>query len=403
MDLLSPQDLRNLIAATGGPCVSLYLPTSRRSTPGREDPLRLRNMLTKAQDMLDWAGHRRARSKGFFQQANALLMDGGFWRSQSDGLAVFISPDMFRYYRLPVSFPEVVVVGERFHIRPLLGLMRGEGRFFVLALSLSKVRLMDCTRHSFVELSLPRDMPASLQEALKADELEKSLQFHTRTQPAGPGVMRGGIFHSHGAWSDEDVRKVRIHEFFQQVDGGVMELAGRNSPLVLAAVDYLHPIYRDANHHPNLLDEGIIGNPDRLSPAQLHQQAYGMVAPHFEEATHRALALYGARVDSGRSTTELRKIVPAAMSGGVEVLMLADRAQLWGRYQPELNLLHVHENQQPGDEDLLDLAAVHTLLHKGQVFPLDPADVPDGQLAAAILRHGGQAVAIETPAVARRE
>jgi hypothetical protein len=41
-----------------------------------------------------------------------------------------------------------VVVTDRFHIKPLLPLLSGDGRFYVLALSQSEVRLLQGTRYS---------------------------------------------------------------------------------------------------------------------------------------------------------------------------------------------------------------------------------------------------------------
>jgi hypothetical protein len=48
--------------------------------------------------------------------------------------------------------------------------------------------------------------------------------------------------------------------------------------------------------------------------------------------------------------------------------------------------LEEHADEQPGDEELLDLAAMQTITHRGVVYGVKPEDVPGGQLLAAVYR-----------------
>ena len=41
----------------------------------------------------------------------------------------------------------------------------------------------------------------------------------------------------------------------------------------------------------------------------------------------------------------------------------------------------------PGDEDLLDFAAIHTLFNGGTVYAVDPDEVPGGTPLAAVFRY----------------
>lgn len=43
----------------------------------------------------------------------------------------FVASDFFRYYRLSLLFEELVVVTDRFHLKPLLPLLSGDERFMV--------------------------------------------------------------------------------------------------------------------------------------------------------------------------------------------------------------------------------------------------------------------------------
>ncbi len=49
--------------------------------------------------------------------------------------------------------------------------------------------------------------------------------------------------------------------------------------------------------------------------------------------------------------------------------------------------MQIHSEPQPGDEDLMDLAALHTLLNGGTVYAVMPEQVPGDTAVAAILRY----------------
>lgn len=116
MNILSRDDLRTLIRKHEGPCVSVYMPTHRVGREVQQDPIRLKNLLGKAEDRVVAGGVRAPEARELLEPAEMLLHDGLFWQHQSDGLAIFISPEMFHHYRLPFDFEELVVVAGRFHI-----------------------------------------------------------------------------------------------------------------------------------------------------------------------------------------------------------------------------------------------------------------------------------------------
>jgi hypothetical protein len=84
--------------------------------------------------------------------------------------------------------------------------------------------------------------------------------------------------------------------FFRQVDGGMPDLLGEErAPLILAAVDHLYPVYRQANSYSELLDEWIPGNPEVLSAEELHRRAAPIAGRHFLAAQQRAANWAGRR------------------------------------------------------------------------------------------------------------
>ena len=396
MDILTRDELRRtLTRKPDGLCVSIYMPTHKVGREIQQDPIRLKNLLGEVEERLIAAGLRTPEVQDLLGEHRKLLEDGLFWQYQSDGLAIFLSSDVSRYYRLPLDFEELVVVTDRFHVKPLLPLLSGDGRFYVLAISQGEIRLLQGTHYSVDEVNLER-VPESLSKVLKWNDLEKRLQFHTTTRTPGgervrPSVRstRPAIFHGHGVASADDPKDY-ISRYFHRVDEGLGNVLGsEQAPLVLAGVDYLLPIYQEANTYPNLVDEGIEGNPEESNAAELHERAWAIVQPIFaaerEEAVDEYQRLAGA--SSEQASSDLRQIVPAAYYGRVEILFVAVGAQRWGAFDPDTGTVALHEEAEPGDEDLLDLAAVHTFLNGGTVYAAEPEQIPGKAPLAAVFRY----------------
>jgi hypothetical protein len=387
MNILNRDDLRTLTRKPSGLCVSIYLPTHRVGRETQQDPIRLKNLLGEAEERLIASGLRVPDAQELLEPAQRLLQDGLFWQHQSDGLAVFLSREMFRYYRLPFDFEELVVVTDRFHIKPLLLLLGGDERFHVLALSQNEVRLLQGTRYSVSEVD-PEGVPVSLAEALRYDDPEKRLQFHTSTRTPGGKGERPAVFHGHGTGSND--AKANILRYFQRVDEGLQALLrDEQVPLVLAGVDYLLPIYKEANTYPCLVDGAVEGNPEELRTDELHKCAWAIVHPLLLAAQKEAAAQYRQLAGAGseQASNNLKKVVPAAYYGRVETLFVAVGLQQWGSFDPDTNVMQLHEEAEHGGEDLLDFAAVQTLLNGGTVYAVEPEKMPDEAALAAVFRY----------------
>ncbi|MBE0411659.1 MAG: hypothetical protein IBX69_18180 [Anaerolineales bacterium] len=382
MDLLTIAEIEKFLIDYPDWCVSLFMPTHRAGRATEQDPIRFKNLLNDVEQRLQDKGMRSPTVKKMLEAAENLLNDSDFWRYQSDGLAVFLSKEDFTYYRLPLTFNELVVISHRFHVKPLLPFFTGDGHFYILALSQNQVRLLEGTRHLVDEIDL-ESMPKSLSEALQFDQFEKHLQYHTGSPP-GAGD-RAGVFHGHHP-SDDD--KKRIRRWFKKIDAELPNLiTGTQSPIVLAGVDYLHPLFKETSAYPNLLDKGILGNPEELKPDQLHAKAWEVVQPYFQREVEKFIARYQKNSESGKTTNDIRDAVIAAHHGRVDAMMVATGVQIWGRYDEVNNDVVVHDNAEPGDYDLLDLAAAETILNSGTVYAMEIGNIPENAEITVVFRY----------------
>lgn len=388
MDRLSKNEIKTLLEKQKCPCVSIFLPTSRGGVESQQDELRLRHQIRDAENRLLLENLRSTEVEKLLEPLNALLDDGEFWLHTVDGLAMFRTSELFHYYRLPCSFKEQVIVSDHFYLKPLLPFLANDGRFYILGMSQNAIRLLEGTRYSVHQLELPEAVPESLAEALKYEEAENEVSFYSSSSGAlvGKGGRKAAIFYGQGVGHDDS--KDHLLRYFQQIDRGLHELLKNESaPLVLAGVEYLFPIYRQANTYPYLLAQGVPGNPDKLSSNVLHEEAWAVVKPYFQKVQERAAAQYRDNVGTTRTSNDIREIMPAAYYGQVGSLFVAIDQELWGTFDPTSNTIHVHKEARFRDDDLLDEAATQTLLHDGSVYAVEQVKVPGESLLAAVFRY----------------
>jgi hypothetical protein len=382
MKTLSKDELKSLMAKQKGFCISMFMPTYRTGAEAQQNQIRLRNLLRVAEEKLLAGGCRPQEAKTLLEPVHGLVSNVIFWRHVSDGLAVFLSSSVFNYYCLPADFDELIVVADRFHIKPLLSVLSGDNRFYVLTLSQNEIHLFEGTKLNVSEIEIDT-IPKSLAEALQYDELEKQVRFHRGTPRGGE---RSSMMSGHGA--DLDDNKDNILKYFRKIDKGLRDLLrDERIPLVLAGVDYLFPIYKEANTYPHLMDEGIAGNPKGMSAEQLHRQAGAIVEPYFQKDENDAIAQYRQSSGTGLTSKDIMEIVPAAYHGRVGLLFIVKGYQKWGIFDSGINGVRLHQKMESGGEGLPDFAAIQTFLNGGAVFVLDPEKMPDEAPLAAVFRY----------------
>ena len=378
MNELSKDELRLLIEKGKAPSLSIYLPTHKAGAEVQQNAIRLKNLLKEAEERLVSGGRRAVEAEKFLEPVQALVRNNPFWRQQSSGLALFLCPDFFRTYRLPVDFLPSVILADRFNVKPLLPLFNVEGRFCVLALSQKDVRLLECSRYAVKEARL-EGLPRNIDEVLKYDVFEKQL----RTRPAMTGATG-----QKGSSSWTDYGKENILRYLQQVDKGLKPyLKEERAPLVFAGVDYIFAMYREANAYPYLLESAIIGNPDQMSAEELHALALPIVEPWFRKEQEEARVRYRQSIGTGLASNNLEEIVPAAHHGRVGYLFVEVGQEKWGTFNAQTGKAVLHNGGKKGDEDLIDFAAIQTLGAGGKVYAIERERMPDKEPVAALFRY----------------
>ncbi len=384
IDTFSKAEIQSLNGMQSYPCVSIYLPTHEAGAEIQQDPIRLKNQLSEAEKQLkqlEAASGESIDVKKMLQPAMDLLENQDFWQHQQAGLALFLSPDSFYYYRLPLIFESFTIVGDRFHTKPLVPLLSEDGQFYVLAASQNQVALYQATHHQVRSVDLG-DAPSSLEVALRYDDPEESFQGH--------GTGRGGsrqVFHGQG--SGKDSENTDILRFFQMVSDGVEKtLARQSAPLVFVGLDFLFPIYQQASKYPHLMENAVDFQPDQLSPEEIRDRALKIVEPYFSTNRKEAIEKYGSLLDKNQATQDIEQILNAAANGQIETLMIADDAKhLWGTFDTTSRKATYHNERQADSQDLVDWATTQALQTDAEVYVMPREELPADTDAVATLRY----------------
>ncbi len=385
MKPFTKEELRELMELGEEPSVSFFLPTDPVGRDPQQNRIKLKNLLRQAEDQLKQTTLRPAEIEKLMSPVETLYNESMFWSHQQEGLAIFINRSLFRYYRLPISFEEVVEVGKKFHLKPLLPLLSQDYHYYLLTLSQNQVQLYHCTPDHIHPLDM-EGVPESLDETVRYDEPEKQFQFTTGTSQGGSGEMRAGAFHGQGIGMENT--KKDLLQFFHKVDAGIQQkMTGTSAPLVLAGVDYLFPIYREANTYPQLIEKGLAGSPEELTVKELHKQSMGVLAPLMKESQKKAIAQYAELDGTGRTSKELESILLAAFHGRIETLFVATGYQQWGNYHQEEQKVDLQESASSENEDLVNAASLQTYLNGGAVYIVPAEEMPGDTGMAAIFRY----------------
>lgn len=380
MSKLEKKNLIELINSQKEPCVSIYLSTiSAAGNEVKKMKIKFKNMLNSAEEeLLNYWNLSQKDIKDILKPAYKLLEDRDFWQHQKNGLAVFLAPSEFHYFQLPLSFNDDTYVSKYYNIKQLIPEIWYDRRFYVLALSQNSNRLFSCTKDYCEELDL--DSPDSLEDSMKYDDPEESLQAHGHSSNGNEA-----IFHGHAVADQESNENLLV--YLRSIERAANKyLHNSKSPLILISVEELYSLYKTINTYEYLLDDFVHGNPDRLKPDEIYKKCWKYVSKEFLKEEWEAIEKYNNLKENGKTSDQVDEIVPAAYYSKVEDLLVKENSLKYGKFIPEDNQVSV-DGDRKDKYDLYNYALMQTISHGGNVYLLEEELMPDDLDIAAIYRY----------------
>lgn len=370
-----------LLGAHSAPCLSVYQVTHRQFPDRQQDPIRFRN-LTRTLEAALRQNYPDQDADALLAPFRTLAADAEFWERNLEGLAVLAAPGLFRVYRLPRPVPEVAVVGDSLHTRPLLRIVQSADRFQILGLDRHRARLFEGNRDRMQEIELAPQVPRSVDQAVAREvERDRASRTYGRIEPGAMG--------RHGA-SDvkQDAIDAETEQFFRQVDRAVLEHHSRATglPLLLAALPEHQRLFRTLSVNPQLVDAAIEVNPEALTLDDLRERAWQLLRPWYLQRLAGMLEAFAAAQAAQHGSADLSDVARAADEGRVATLLLEAGRQVPGRIDAA-GAVAFAQPDAAAAEDLLDVLGERVLRSGGEVLVVPAERMPGTSGLAAIYRY----------------
>lgn len=373
--LSRPEELKALLSAIG-PCASIYFPVSRENLNPGDDERRWKQLLRRVEAEMARHGDSPREFLDPLRSWDAMAEDRN---GKGKTLVVFRSPDVLYRMWLRPEIGERISVGPQFFVRPLLPLMT-DPVFYVLALSRNDVRLLRCTLDSSEQVALA-GAHTSFEAYMNSAKPDHTLENRTSAGPSS-GTSKGI---TGGTSTEAEDRGEYLAHYFRQIDRALNNTLREScEPVVLVGVEYELSLYRSITTYSRLVSEGVHGAPNSLKGGEMHARAIEALRQHRAKILDQVLAEYNHLVGGGRATNRLKEIVAAAHDGRVVKLIVSDSLEQAGAMDEST---HEVVGGNGGEYDLLNDAAVETILHAGQVLVAPNKKMPNGSPLAAIFRY----------------
>lgn len=368
VDIPTLSEIGKLVTARGEALVSVYLKTTPETQHIDAARTRLKQMAGEAVAQLEEVGVAKRVIWPIEEQIHDLLDDDAFWRTQANSLAVFVTADWLRSYRLPNRLSETVQVSDRFHLKPLLRAVSMPQHAFILALAENEVRVIEVLGDQPAqEIRLP-NLPKD------AASVAGTANVNSRNYSGRQGGAEGQKYH--------------LRQYCRRVDSALRSLlSGRSEPLILAATQPLLSLYRSVNTYPHLAETAIETSPVNMPPHDLGTEARKIVDGLNAESLAEFRALFAERSGDQRAISDLADAARAATFGAIETLVVDIDSVVPGIVDEETGEITLDTEDSAVSYDVIDEIAGRVLLNGGRVLAARQDDIPQGTGLAAILRY----------------
>jgi hypothetical protein len=360
---MNRNELRQLQDVHSYPSLTITLPTHRTSPDNKQDPIRVKNLVTEGTNRL--LGEFSKREIAPLLERLETLVAAIDYEHTLDGLVLAVNREMAREYQLPVSLSERVVVDETFFTRDLVRALNRARRYWVLSLSEQATRLYSATREHLTEV--------------------RAGGFPMRHNgPGGETVLPGGQGINTSAYRDE-----RHRQFFRDVHSALSALTADDPlPLALAGVDRYLAFFREEAGAGDIIAT-LPGNFDHLTAHDLGREIWPVVADGFGARRRVVLEELAAELGAHRVASGLSDIWPLAALGNGKTLVVEDGYHQPARINEARQLdLNIDDPQAPDVmDDAVDEVITAVLAKGGQVVFVEDGSLAYHNRIALMLRY----------------
>jgi len=329
-------------------CSTLYVPKVENGDQYELDHSRFDAAVEEVIEQLIKRGWKEDRARQFAAPLFDLPgRDHFFDRFQSGLLAVFFNRDLLEIVELPrITLEESVYVGREFYLRPVLSMLNGLERYFVLSLSGENVLLYEGSE-------------AGIRQAGNLTPVEY-LGKHSQ-------LIEQKIHNLEG-----------LKGYFQLIDERLAAtLARETAPLILSAPGPIAGVYQELSSYPTILGASVAFVPEKERTDALLKQVRPLFQEFMQRKKKEKRRLFIQEMLRGNASISLIDILAAADNGLVTALFLDKDEFTTGQYKAAIQWAEVDEQPTDDHTALFNLAAIKTFQQGGEIYNLTRDEMPD--------------------------
>jgi hypothetical protein len=347
------------------PALTISLPTHRTAPDNRQDPIRVKNLVTQATNRL--LGEFSKRDIDPLLIRLEQLTESIDYRYTLDGIVLCVGCDFARSFHVPFALKERVVVDTSFFTRDLVFAMNRTPRYWTLVLSEQPTRLFECSRDTFIEIR-DGEFPMS------------------HEGPGGEQSLPGGVGVNRSAYRDEQHR-----QFFRQVDTALKPfMADDPLPLAIVGVDRYLAFFDEVTSYRASIATTLTGSHTNTPPHELGKLVWPLVEVNLVEKRRRAMSEeLDTAINERKVVSTIGEVWRLANEGRGSHLLVEEDFHFPGRVDQTRMRLTPADDRGEGDviEDAVDEVIETVLSKQGKVTLVNNGELEAHQRIALILRY----------------
>lgn len=303
---MNTSDIDLMLAEKDHPCVSILLATPRFTNPRTSNSLLISKAIHKAHLLLTNSAWPQEEIKRLKSLLDSLTSKIDTIRLQQ-GLAIFLSPSIFKIYVLPFPTKEKVMLGRSFELQDVMYYTQFLEPYYLLALSKKKIRLL-------------KGSGLELQEVDNADFPKRYVEEYEYDRPS-IGTSFGSTLKAFEK-DKSTMQAIRLEDFFKDSDAALSKYLKKDTRLFIAGVAEEVASFEHISHHTRQLTGVIKGNYDYDAVHPLAESAWNSTLQSVKTRHKEWLRKLEEGIGTRMAVAGIRNVWRAAGEGKGLVLLL---------------------------------------------------------------------------------
>ncbi len=356
MRLLSTEYIKNLKSRERDYNISIFIPTFK-ANKDELNRIGFKNAIKEVKEKLMSDDLDDYRIDSIIKTISKIEDEQDFWSYQAEGLAIYANEHIMEFARLTIHFKQFIYVGNEFYFKPVLPLLEEDNNAYLMAVSPNKIRLFSVSKYEIIEHDISSEFPKDIDESHWFMDREKTLQGHN----AGRTIF-------HGQGGGKDSKEEDVKRFFRDVYTGLEDLfRNEKTQLILAGTDETVNLFKESFHYNFTCEEHIPGNHDDTKSEELYKSAMSILNEKRKLKLRSEILNIKDLKHTKKVERSIKNIVKSSINGKVDKLYIKQNETKWGYLNTDDMSIKLEKSKTNGQLDLLNTAAIETLMNGGEV------------------------------------